>query len=78
MGKTTLVEWKVNSMLTHSLCPNLKELETVAYSAVYLTHHFHISISNSTKHMVQYRHIYITCMESSRTSSKFTDNLLIT
>ena len=26
-GETTLVEWKINNMLTHSLCPNLKELE---------------------------------------------------
>ena len=34
MGKTTLVEWKINNMLTHSLCPNLKELETFSHNII--------------------------------------------
>ena len=32
MGKTTLVEWKINNALTHSLCPNLKELEMFSHN----------------------------------------------
>ena len=31
-GKTTLVEWKINNILTHSLCPNLKELEMFSHN----------------------------------------------
>ena len=42
---------------------------TVVYSAVYLTPHSHISISNSTEHVVQYR---IT-----KVLEQFTDNLQI-
>ena len=34
MGKTTLVEWKINNMLTHSLCPNLKELEMFSHNII--------------------------------------------
>ena len=32
VGKTTLVEWKTNNVLTHSLYPNLKELEMFSHN----------------------------------------------
>ena len=56
MGKTTLVEWKINNMLTHSLCLNLKELEMFSHN---------ITMADSDNcHQLCYYHVSrVECVE---------------